>query len=194
MPATSMSAGHAGSVSATRHSAGARDLQPVVNDAAQGFEAWYLANHARLVSSLVLVCGDLDLTRDAVDEACARALVRWDRVRAMDSPTGWTYRVALNVVRRRARRAALERRLLRRHAVPREVPAPAGELWTVVAGLPPRQRTAIVLRYVADLTQTEVAEVMGITRSTVVSLLSDAHARLAELLAPRTTDLDDHHA
>ena len=67
------------------------------------FEAWYLANHARLVAGLLLVSGDLDLTRDAVDEACTRAFSRWDRVRRMESPAGWTFRVALNALRRHQR-------------------------------------------------------------------------------------------
>ncbi|MDP9336881.1 MAG: SigE family RNA polymerase sigma factor, partial [Actinomycetota bacterium] len=58
------------------------------------FEAWYRQVHPRLVSALSLIAGDVDLGRDAVDEACARALERWSRVREMRSPSGWTYRVA----------------------------------------------------------------------------------------------------
>jgi RNA polymerase sigma factor (sigma-70 family) len=165
-----------------------------VEDLRQDFEAWYLAHHARLVSSLLLVCGDLDVARDAVDEACARALLRWDRVGAMESPTGWTYRVALNFLRRRARRAALEHALLRRETSTTEMPPPASELWLIVSQLPPRQRTAIVLRYIADLTQADIARVMGITRSTVVSLLTDGQARLATLLAPPPPTLDEQNA
>ena len=158
----------------------------------EDFEAWYLANHARLVAGLLLVSGDLDLTRDAVDEACTRAFTRWERVRRMDSPSGWTFRVALNALRRHQRRAALERRLLARRPHATSVPAPAGEAWDVVRALPPRQRTAVVLRYVADLTQVEIAAAMGITRSTVSSLLADAHTRLAELIALEAVDMESH--
>jgi RNA polymerase sigma-70 factor, ECF subfamily len=156
------------------------------------FESWYRSNHARLVAAVLLVSGNLDLTRDAVDEACTRAFARWDRVRQMQSPAGWTYRVALNALRRRQRRAALERRLLARAAPVDVIPAPAGEAWEAVRDLPTRQRTAIVLRYVADLTQIEVAAVMGVTRSTVSSLLADAHAHLAELIAPDPVDMESH--
>jgi RNA polymerase sigma-70 factor, ECF subfamily len=147
------------------------------------FEEWYRTSHPRLVASLLLVTGDLDLTRDAVDEAFARAYARWERVRRMDSPAGWTYRVALNVVRRRQRRRGLERRLLRRELPPAAMPAPAGEAWALVGDLPERQRTAVVLRYVADLTQEQIAEAMGVTRGTVASTLADAHRRLEVLLA-----------
>lgn len=52
------------------------------------FDAWYRQEHPRLVATLVLLTGNLAQAADAVDEACARALERWDRVRAMTSPTG----------------------------------------------------------------------------------------------------------
>lgn len=156
------------------------------------FEAWYRSSHSRLVAALLLVSGDLDLTRDAVDEACTRAFARWDRVRRMESPAGWTYRVALNTLRRRQRRAALEHRLLARTTQPPVIPAPAGDAWEAVRDLPPRQRTAVVLRYVADLTQIEIAGAMGITRSTVSSLLADAHAHLAELIALDPVEMESH--
>ena len=151
-----------------------------------GFEEFYEATHARLVTSMLLVTGDPDVARDATDEAFVRALRAWRRVSGMASPAGWTYRVAINVVRRRARRAALEHRLLARSArPPASVPAPAGEAWAVVADLPPRQRTAVVLRFVADLTEAQIAQAMGISRSTVSSTLADATRSLGHALADR---------
>ena len=57
-------------------------------------------------------------------------------------------------------------------------PGPAGEAWALVAGLPERQRTAVVLRHVADLTEPEIAKVMRITRGTVSTTLADAHRAL----------------
>lgn len=156
-----------------------------------GFEAWYRAEHPRLLASLILLTGNLDVARDATDEALARALAHWDRVGAMESPGGWTYRVALNVVRRRQRRAALEQRLLlRRLPVPTFVPPDeAAELWEMVRALPERQRTAVVLRYLADLPEHEIADLMGVARGTVAATLSAARTRLARLLAeePRLT-------
>jgi RNA polymerase sigma-70 factor (ECF subfamily) len=104
----------------------------------------------------------------------------------MESPTGWTYKVALNAARRHERRRALERRLLARRRPETTLPAPAGEAWAAVRDLPRQQRNVVVLRYVGDLTQAQIAEVMGISRSTVASTLEDAHRRLGRLLA------DDH--
>jgi DNA-directed RNA polymerase specialized sigma24 family protein len=152
-----------------------------------GFETWYRAEHPRVLAALAVVARDPDLAQEVAAEAFARALQRWDRVGAMDSPGGWTYRVALNVLRRRARRAALERRLLSR-VVPATitVPAYAVEIWQVVTGLAPRMRTAVALRYLGGLTEAEVAEVMGVAPGTVAATLHAARRQLAPLLAPDT--------
>jgi RNA polymerase sigma-70 factor (ECF subfamily) len=141
------------------------------------FETWYRREHPRLVTLLAASTGDAPLARDAADEAVARAFERWHRVSRMASPAGWTYRVALNLVRRRARRRALEHRILRRIR-PDVVPGPTGELWLLVADLPPRQRTAVLLRHVGQLTEAEIGDVMGIARGTVSSTLRSAYRRL----------------
>lgn len=158
--------------------------------ATDGFEDWYRREHPRLVTSMLLVAGNLHLAQEAADEAFARALARWDRVSGMASPNGWTYRVALNVLRRRGRRAARERELLARGRPPEQVPAPAGEAWDVVRRLPPRQRTAVVLRYVADLTEEQVGAAMGVSRSTISSALADARRTLGRLLAEEDGKLE----
>jgi DNA-directed RNA polymerase specialized sigma24 family protein len=147
----------------------------------EDFEDWYQAMHPRLLGVLCAVSADPDAAAEATDEAFARALFRWDRVRAMASPEGWTYRVALNLLRRRKRRAAMEVRLRRREGVV-DAPCPAGEVWDEVRRLPERQRTAIVLRYVGDLPEAEIAAAMGVTRGTVASTLADARRRLATTL------------
>lgn len=145
------------------------------------FESWYVQLHPRLVAALAASTGEPDVSRDAADEAVARALERWPRVSRMDSPTGWTFRVAFNVARRRLRRRAFERRVFARaqdrHLDQRER-FPGGELWLLVADLPPRQRHAVALRHVAQLTEPEIASVMGISRGTVSSTLRAAHRNL----------------
>lgn len=146
--------------------------------AVDDFDAWYSGLHPRLVTVLVGVVGDVDVARDAADEALVRALEKWSSVSEMSSPDGWTYRVALNVARRRLRRRALERRLLRRLDVAAVVPGPSGEVWLLVADLGVRQREAVLLRHVAGLTEPEVAEAMGVSRGTVNSTLRAAHGRL----------------
>jgi RNA polymerase sigma-70 factor (ECF subfamily) len=154
---------------------------------ARDFERWYRELHPSLVSVLAATVGEADLAKDAADEALARAWRHWKRVSVMASPEGWTYRVALNVVRRRQRRRSLERNLLRRHVVPSVVPGPAGELWLLVEALSPRQREAVLLRHVGHLTEPEIADAMRVTRATVSTTLRAAYARLA-------TQLRNEHA
>lgn len=154
-----------------------------VSAVGQSFEEWYEARHARLLATILLATGSLDVAEDAVDEAFTRALLRWDRVSGMASPEAWTYRVAVNVARRRWRRESFERHLLRSVPAPPDVPPPGNEAWEAVRHLPRRQRTAVVLRHVADLTESDVAKVMGVTRSTVSATLAHAHRSLAVLLS-----------
>jgi RNA polymerase sigma-70 factor, ECF subfamily len=142
------------------------------------FEQWYLRAHPRLVTSLVAFCGHADMGREAADEAMVRALERWHRVGAMASPDGWVTRTGFNLLRRRARRAQLERTLLRRSHPRPPVPGATGELWAVVAELPARQRQAVVLRHVAQLTEPEIAQVMAVARGTVSSTLRNAYRNL----------------
>lgn len=131
--------------------------------AARGsFDQWYRAEHARVLGLLTVVAGDTDLAREATAEAFTRALERWDRVGGMAAPSAWTYRVGVNLLRRRAQRAALERRLLPHAPTPTAPPAVDWELWEAVRALPVRQRTAVALPYVCDLPQDEIAAVMGI--------------------------------
>jgi RNA polymerase sigma factor (sigma-70 family) len=149
-----------------------------------GFEAWYRREHDRVVNSLYLISGSVDAARDATDEAFARAAQRWPRVRGMDSPAGWTFRVALNVLRKEMRRRSRETDALRKagsdDAFVMQSPDP--DLWSAVRALPDRQRTAIVLRYVADLPEAEIAAALGVTRGTVASNLSRARESLAATL------------
>jgi len=148
----------------------------------ESFEAWYDREHDRMVATVLLATGSFDLASESVDEACARALERWTRVVAMDSPTGWVYRVALNHARRITRRHKVEERLTRRFTPEPDLPASAGEIWELVRGLSDRQRQVIMLRHVAELPEREIAEVLGISRGTVSSTLHDAHQRLGRLL------------
>ena len=152
------------------------------------FDAFYRRLHPRVVASLILAVGDVELARDATAEAFTRALADWSRVQRMASPDGWVFKVALNVVRRQARRRTRERELLARIPVataslPAEVTA---DFWAALDRLPPRQRLAVALRYGADLTEIAVAEAMGIRRSTVSATLAAARRSIGPLLA--TTD------
>ena len=150
------------------------------------FSTWYADERDGVVRSLLVIGGDPDGARDAVAEAFSRAYERWGRVATMASPTGWVYRVALNEIRRRERRRRIEARLLQRRADPRPAAPPDvdPELWTAVAALPRREREVVVLRYVADLREREVADVLGISEGAASAALVAARRHLAHALGP----------
>ena len=144
------------------------------------FSEWYAAEYSRLVVLLALSTGSREVGEDAAAEACARAYEKWDRVSRMATPTGWTYTVGLNVARRKMRRAALERALLRRQKAVEFTTSPPdlSELREAVEDLPDRQRIAVLLRYYADLPESEIAKIMKVSPGTIAKTLHVARGRL----------------
>jgi RNA polymerase sigma factor (sigma-70 family) len=153
------------------------------------FSEWYAHEFHRVLATVAFAVGDVGLGEEATAEAFAKALADWPRVSKMGHPAAWVRTTALNEIRSRWRRLRLERRyragLVERHASPPAEPHP--DLWAAVAGLGPRAREAIALRYIADLTEPEVAAAMGITRGAVAATLNRARHQLAELLSDQET-------
>jgi RNA polymerase sigma-70 factor (ECF subfamily) len=155
-----------------------------------GFEEWYREAWPKLTGSLVVILGDREVAADVAAEAAVRVLERWERG-SIEHPTAWAHQVALNLARRRARREALEVRMLRHTRVEEAVDPPAtpSEVWVALRLLPSRQRAAIALRYLGDLTQAEIAQAMGIAPGTVAATLHAARQRLVAML-----DVDEPEA
>jgi RNA polymerase sigma-70 factor (ECF subfamily) len=153
--------------------------------ASDDFEAFYLAHYGRLVSQLLAMLGDLAEAEDAVQEAFARASVRWRWLSAYDAPDAWVRRVAFNVARNSLRRARSRMRAAERLPRPAAAPAPTAELLDVLAAmrpLPLRQREALVLHYVAGLPVEEIARQLRVPAGTVKSRLARGRAALARRL------------
>ncbi len=64
-------------------------------------------------------------------------------------------------------------------------------MWAVVSKLAPRQREIVVLRHVTDLREAEIAQALGISRSTVSSTLRSAYERLANAIDESLTQSED---
>jgi RNA polymerase sigma-70 factor (ECF subfamily) len=160
--------------------------------------AFCAAEYPRLVGSLTLVTGRRDIAEEIAQEALTRAMQHWRRVEAMAAPGAWVHRVAINLAnstftRRRLERAATERLDADRgvHDDTYDVP----EKLTVraaLASIPVRQRTAVVLRYFADLSIAEVAVVMKVQEGTVKALTHQGVAALRTALgSPETMEVHD---
>jgi RNA polymerase sigma factor (sigma-70 family) len=156
--------------------------------------AFCRAQYDDLVGALGLYCGQRDVAEDIAQDALLQVCRHWDRVRAMESPTAWTFTVAFNLARSRFRRVGRQWRALNRLGRDREPEnRPADTTTTVlvreaVSGLPPRQRMAIVLRFYIDLSVKQTAEAMGCAEGTVKALTAQAIAGL------RAAGLEVHDA
>ena len=152
------------------------------------------AEHPRLLSALTLYTGDADLAAELTQEALARAHRGWGSVSQMDSPGGWAHRVAMNLANSSLRRRRYERAAPARAAarLPREQldrrPSDVGaqEVLDALAGLPRRQREAVVLRFLLDLSVEQTAARMGCAAGTVRALTAQGVGRLR--LDPRLAD------
>ena len=140
--------------------------------------------HARLSDLLRFgraLTGDEHRGADLVQDALVRVLPRWDRIRARD-PEGYVRRVMVN------RNISVWRSLRRERLTdePPELPATESQrddaLWSALRRLPPRQRTVVALRYLADQTEAQTAALMGCSIGTVKSQTSDAMRKLRALL------------
>jgi RNA polymerase sigma-70 factor, ECF subfamily len=148
------------------------------------FEAFYAGSFSRLVVQLLAVTGNLQDAEDAVQEAFARASVRWGRLRAYDSPESWVRRVAFNVAftgLRRARRAVTALAKTQPATGP-PLPSASLELLEALKALPPRHRQVLVLHYLVDLPVERVADELRIPLGTAKSRLVRARDALARQL------------
>jgi RNA polymerase sigma-70 factor (sigma-E family) len=150
------------------------------------FTRFYESEAPRLVRSVSLVTGEPVLAEDSVAEAFARAWSRWPEVSAHPRPAAWVMRVALNEARSRFRRRGVERRKAALIARPEVTYDPQPQvdrhLGDALRELPRNERTLIALRYVADLSQAEIANVLGVPPGTVASGLSRARHKLGAAL------------
>jgi RNA polymerase sigma-70 factor (ECF subfamily) len=150
------------------------------------FTSFYESEARQMVRSVALVTGDPVLAEDAVAEAFARAWARWPQVSRCGSPVAWVMRVALNHTRDRFRRRSVERRkarlIARDDVVHDPYPQADHRLWDAVRQLPEHERTLVALRYVADLSQAEIADLLGLPPGTVASGLNRARHKLGATL------------
>ncbi len=148
------------------------------------FAEFFAATWARLFRATYAITGDVGHAEDALQSAFAKAYASWQRVRSADHPEAYVRRMAVNEVlgvrRRRWWRSE-------RSGPPLEVGelrsdqddlVDRAELWQALMSLAPRQRAVLVLRYYEDLSEQQIAEVLGCSRGTVKSQASDGLSAL----------------
>jgi RNA polymerase sigma factor (sigma-70 family) len=150
-------------------------------------EAFCHASYPRLVGAMTLYCGDRGVAEEIAQEALIRVCRNWGRVARLDNPGAWANRVAVNLANSHFRRKSLERRARIRLSAGHD-DGSAGdlegvELRRLVAGLPRRERTAVVLRHYVGMSVAETADFMGCAEGTVKRLTHQAIASLRDQTA-----------
>jgi RNA polymerase sigma-70 factor (ECF subfamily) len=156
------------------------------------FDDFYQGCYSRIVTLVAVLLGDQHEAQDVAQEAFARALGRWPRLRSYDVPEAWVrkvaFRLAVDASRRVRRQRLLSQRLARASTGKTALTAPPGEqlqyseIAIALAGLPMPLREVIVLHYVADLTVEQIARDFGISSGTVKSRLVVGRRRLEAAL------------
>jgi len=150
---------------------------------AEALEQLYRDQYRNYRDIMAGVVGSHDLAREVVQETFARALREQRKFRGEGSLEAWVWRIAVNV-------ALKMRRSLRRewsfddeeYEAPASEAAPDRDLRAAVRALPPRRRLVVFLRYFADLSYAEIAEIAGISEGTVAATLAQAKEELLGLL------------
>jgi RNA polymerase sigma-70 factor (ECF subfamily) len=149
------------------------------------FASFFRRQHANLVALGYAMTGSAESARDLAQEALARSFREWSRLEHYDNPATWVRRVLVNLaideLRKRRNESAAVQRVARGEVFElRE--ASAHEWWRAVLALPERQRAAVALHYLDDMSVTDVAAVLGVTEGTVKASLSKARRTLARTL------------
>jgi len=154
------------------------------------FDEYVAARGQQLVRLGYVLWGDHHRAEDLAQDALMHAYRHWRRVRGMDDPHAYVRRTLVNAHVRATRRGFSREIPLAIAESGRAEPDPAlglaehDAMWRALAGLSPRERTVLVLRYYEDLDHASIASVLGIKESTARATASMALAALRAVHDP----------
>jgi RNA polymerase sigma factor (sigma-70 family) len=152
-----------------------RMREPQGRPSPQGFEDTFRELYPRAVGLAYRMLGNRPAAEDVASETFARALLQWDRLDP-DRVAGWVLRVtanqAIDVMRRKGR-----------HLEPRVISLEDSTtlrlaLAEALAKLPRRQREAVALRFLSDMSEADTAAALGVSAG---SIKTHVHRGLAAL-------------
>ena len=172
---------------------GALAAETVVRSAATGDEVAFARlvaeHHASMARVAFVICGDVEVSRDAVQTAWT---IAWRRIGSLRDPArvrSWLVAIAANEARKAAGRTRRRGMVDLSAATSRVgITDPVDsvdmvDLELVLRGLRPEDRQLLAMRYAADLDSTEIADQLGLSASGVRSRLSRILERLRNDLA-----------
>ncbi|SRR5712691_4810584 len=145
------------------------------------FEELFEVERVRLFKLLFVMTGSRQEAEDVVQEAFLRVWQRWEIVGALEDPTRYLHRTAVNLFRDRYRRALVAvRRAIKITPQPDafESADDRNLAAQILGGLSPRQRAALVLTEALGYSSDEAGRLLGIKGSTVRALNFQARSAL----------------
>jgi len=155
----------------------------------EDFDRLYRSAYPRVYRTLSAILGDPAEAEDCAQDAFVKAFQAWKRWRPDAPAEAWVHRIAVNRAISYRRRARLRTvgELLRRLGRPAGSADPAHvatrpDLLTALQSIPPKLAAAIVLRHYHGYNNREIAAALGVSERTIGTRLSQAAARLREVL------------
>jgi RNA polymerase sigma-70 factor (sigma-E family) len=153
------------------------------------FDEYVRLRGPALVRLARLIAGDRHRGEDLVQEVLTKAYPRWNRILAGGQPEVYLRRMLINAHlswrRRRSSGETADGPAWVERADRADISAEAAErdaVWRLIAGLPPKQRATIVLRFYEDLDDSAIAEILGCSPVTVRTHTMRALAALRQRL------------
>src|ERR1041385_5018405 len=149
------------------------------------FENVMIATERRVATLAWRILGDAEEVKEALQETFLRVFRYLGRYDERYDFAGWLYRIAVNVCRdlekRRRRRALFSFAKVEETARPHD--ATRVDLARAIDKLPPKERLAVILRDVEELSTEEVAAILGNSPATVRVQVSKAREKLRRMLS-----------
>jgi RNA polymerase sigma-70 factor (sigma-E family) len=152
----------------------------------EDFRDYVAARGSALLRTAVVLAGDRVEAEDLLQAALAKTYLAWDRINDRAAVDGYVRRAMVNTQISWWRRRKLE--VYPTDELP-DLPvhddhAARSELHDALSRalerLPKRQRLAVIMRYYEDMSETEIADALGVSVGTVKSTVSRAVAKLRD--------------
>ncbi|WP_165399671.1 sigma-70 family RNA polymerase sigma factor [Janibacter limosus] len=152
----------------------------------ESFEDFIAVRGPELFRVALAMCGDPGRAEDIVQDVYAVVYPRWERIAALEQPYAYVRRSVVNrflaLNRRRASTEVVGLHEDRAESTDGGLPQvdAALSVLDLIQHLPPRARAILALRYLDDMTDAAIAELLEIKRATVAATASRALRRLAQ--------------
>ena len=159
-----------------------------VAETPRSFEEFFEETHIRLFGGLCLVTGNRHDAEEIMQDAYLKLWERWDRIGAIEDPTGFLFRTAMNLFRSRYRRAVLAVRrgvTLAHRADDLAAVEDRDEIVRALRQLAPAERASVVLTTMFGYSSEEAGRILGAKASTVRANAARARAGVRAMTEER---------